>query len=121
MRNRDIEFRAKLLKPFGDLKVGGWFYWNIINGLNMPGYIVDIKTIGQFTSVKDSKGVMIYEGDILKIYALAGDFQSAYKKLKVVQWQVNANRVGWNIGAGYHGTTNFEIVGNTVDNPELLK
>lgn len=61
----------------------------------------------QYTGVKDKNGIDIYEGDILK-----GGMYLAYE----VKW--DGEQVGWNIGLNVQHQ--FEVIGNTFANPELL-
>ena len=70
----------------------------------------------QCTGIKDVKGNIIYEGDILKVIngSVCG---MKVKGTVVVEW----NGTGWNINNWeYDDTHSYEIIGNIYENKELL-
>jgi len=88
---------------------------------------VDYKTIGQFTGFKDSKGVEIYEGDILQYTEeLEGEYICGQKDwfLKVI-WEND----GWYLLSGCETVGGkpeefndyLEVIGNIHENGDLLK
>ena len=95
---------------------------------------VDHKTVGQFTGLYDSKGLEIYEGDILQVLykcCLTGEWKSdylieVYYDLQTAQYWGRC-RNGEEIGSVWdsfieHGyIAPLEIIGNIHENPELLK
>jgi len=79
---------------------------------------VKAHTIGQCTGIKDKRGKLIFEGDIMQHTTQDGEKCDPYK----VSWIRN----GWMIDFGYDAEYadhihDDEIIGNTHDNPELLE
>ena len=116
----------------------GWLYGNLVhykegfdmiyyqkpNESYMYGDVVDIKSIGQYTGLKDKKGKEIYEGDIVKSisgkigYVIFLQQEMGY----VVVWDNCDTRLGHrNRGGGYECDGSIEVVGNVYDNPELVE
>jgi uncharacterized phage protein (TIGR01671 family) len=124
--NREIKFRAwdpivkKMYYPFGLLDV-------CIPDLGEPsvaqqsfrhcGYI-NKGQLMQFTGLKDSKGIEIYEGDIVSGNMSYGESHIAEVKWKIFMWEAISkggnNMIIW-LEDG------LTVIGNIFENPELLK
>jgi len=86
-------------------------------------------TKGQFTGLTDSKGVEIYEGDILKVSQyIGGNFIDEMIRNKKVLW----GRFGWSLHPAnitlshpqslyFNDDESAEVIGNIHENPELLE
>ncbi|EAC9719893.1 hypothetical protein LL50_05380 [Listeria monocytogenes] len=136
---REIEFRGKAIHPNSlEQIVGSWAYGGIFENkiisrnLDMDshyhGFIseieVDIKTIGQYTGLKDKNGKKIFEGDIVinskgQIGYIAFLIQEAGF---VVVLNNSDYRLGHrNTNECYERATHHKIIGNIHENPELLE
>lgn len=75
------------------------------------------ESFGQYTGLADKNGVKIFEGDIISL----GD-----PNIKYLTMWINAGFAAKQIGASsYIGLTywasDIEVLGNVIDNPELIK
>ena len=131
---RDIKFRGKSKRG------GKWYYGSLIthktkqhvesldsplynykyqiqylNGNNNWATIeVDPKTIGQYTGLKNHRGVEIYEGDIIEDDGEIG----------VVEWDEESIKFSAVVDNVTYDLCDYgrytEVYGNIYDNPELL-
>ena len=140
--NRDIEFRGLTGSVKGDIWVYGTPYKveslfsaderYYIRNKHADERIVDPKTIGQYTGLKDKNGKKIFEGDILRTPAWL------YGEEKVCICKYNQeNNVNSIIGFGLYTNDayfkkyqelvecdewdEFEVIGNIYENKELLE
>lgn len=100
-----------------------YILWGMFN--DIPGMIeVDQATICQCTGLKDKNGKLIWENDILSGH-IDDEFPEDETRKSVV-WYGN----GWctnEPGCDYYeelddfDSENFEVIGNMIDNPELLE
>ena len=75
-------------------------------------YIDDIKTLGQYTGLKDLNGKEIYGGDIVRAIEKSGVW------LSEVRYVVDCFCAGLHTISSYK---DIEVIGNIYENPELLE
>ncbi len=90
-------------------------FWDLINSDENKGANARFTQPQQFTNLKDKNGKEIYEGDILgkekgfsslEVSFIDGEFVASNKTLKrIVLWKLD----------------DYEVIGNIMENPELLK
>lgn len=100
-----------------------WVYWDGFSGVQ-PNTFIEEETICQCTGLKDKNGKLIWENDILSGH-IDDEFPEDETRKRVV-WHEN----GWctnEPGCDYYeklddfDSENFEVIGNMIDNPELLE
>lgn len=100
-----------------------WVYWDVFSGVQ-PNTVIEEETICQCTGLKDKNGKLIWENDILSGH-IDDEFPEDETRKRVV-WHEN----GWctnEPGCDYYeklddfDSENFEVIGNEIDNPELLE
>ena len=72
---------------------------------------VDRLTVGQYTGIRDKNGRLVFEGDIVRAKGVAGE--EVIEPVRYVGYEYQP--------FDYIGLTDFEIIGNIHDNPELIE
>ncbi|EPG1377870.1 YopX family protein [Listeria monocytogenes] len=129
---REIEFRGKAIHPNSlEQIVGSWAYGGIFENkiisrnLDMDshyhGFIseieIDLKTIGQYTGLKDKNGKKIFEGDIVDISVYDRlDWSSIKGKVVFLNGAWLVEDVGHFAITLQSETNEIEIIGNVHEN-----
>lgn len=119
--NREILFRGKRVNN-GEWVYGYLYIHNgysgtsaLIRGDKILDTEVDIKTIGEYTGLKDKNGKKIFEGDIVKSMLIL-DNNTLSPNIDTVEF--NDEDCSFMLGKGkrhFHDRLDLEVIGNIYD------
>lgn len=96
----------------------------ICNGTNIFNDEIDPETLCQYTGMKDKNGNRIWENDIVGAWS-EGKHTIGRVKRRVdglyIIYPSYQKQEFWGLCPDENGKTTVEVIGNILDNPELLK
>lgn len=125
---REHKYRGK------SISTGEWAYGNLIIRSDSTCAIVICENIecglqvwhevlpesvGQYTGLKDRNGKEIYEGDVISQRGQKNTYVEYYKGKWVIR--NDEPKVEWRQELHNKTPLHIQIIGNTIDNPELIK
>nr|DAO41704.1 MAG TPA: YopX protein [Crassvirales sp.] len=84
-------------------------------------YVIDADTVGQYTGMKDTNGVKIFEGDIIESNGSRHVMQYNERKAMFVTALVGALYITCGINQEWINEWKKVIVGNVYENKELIE
>ena len=126
--NREIKFRAwvkseKIMSNVYAIYLGEYAEVRLKGGYDMLDLHEDVELM-QYTGIKDSNGVEIYEGDIVKIPQVKGFPYDRDCKIKYISGGFYCAPIGSTVGCYLCEINNLRAItlkGNIFENPELLE
>ena len=109
---REIKFR------FWDLVEKKMVLFDLVSAAEIAAKILRMYPIMQFTGLHDAKGVEIYEGDVVRTIEEFGDEEGSNKR-EIDQVVEFGGGAFYPICSKPEGE--WEVIGNIMENPELLK
>lgn len=84
-------------------------------------YVVDADTVGQFTGLKDAKGVKIFEGDIIESNGIRHVIQYNEREAKYKALLYGIQSSSCSIEQQWINEFEKVVIGNVHENQELIK
>lgn len=126
---REILFRGKGNKKYND---GDWYYgvpiqcddgdWQICTNCSKRTVIAE--SIGQYTGLTDKNGKKVFEGDVIdtpdRLCEVYWFEKNAQFDLRFIRNAHNKRIINFK-GIAMRDLSDYEIIGNIYDNPELLR
>lgn len=103
-----------------------WLAVGALHGVRYPQYDYDNYQLMQYTGLKDKNGIEIYEGDVLehswkpigKTESIVRTFEVGFYRGSFSQHEPGDGKDVWEI---WYDWDELEVIGNIMENPELLK
>jgi uncharacterized phage protein (TIGR01671 family) len=124
---RELRYRQAI---YTNGKFRGFHFWGFSKGgFTAPETGVSsvedaTKNSGQFTGLRDRRGVEIYEGDVIRRNKYRGKYrdQDEEECVGIIEWEESTARFVCNaMFSQFIPNKVIEVIGNIHENPDLLK